>query len=142
MRRPKLHFFIIFMLLAFMLLPSCGEKDKYDYYADRENYISVTGTVSFVNHSEDGTVLYLEFENLSVPLSDNCFKVVGDNLSILGATVDGATLEIGDDLTFITAPRYFGDGYVMPIVSIKRGEIVLMEFDEGVDNLLNWLNAQ
>jgi hypothetical protein len=55
-------------------------------------------------------------------LSDNCFKLVGENLRTVQKNLDGKDFKLGDQLEFVTAPRYFGDGYVMPIVSLVYGE--------------------
>lgn len=133
---------IFFTFFAFLMFASCDIKKEYEYYADNNNYISVVGTVSSINQAEDQSVLYLEFDNMSIQLSDNIFKVVGNNLSILQDNLNGKELQIGDTLAFVTAPRYFGDGYVMPIVSIKRDDLVLLEFEEGVNNFLRWIDSE
>ena len=48
-------------------------------------------------------------------------------------------LNIGDKVTFVAAPKVFGDGYVLPIVSMTIDEEELLGFDEGYLNLLEWL---
>ena len=48
-------------------------------------------------------------------------------------------LKTDEQITFITAPKYFGDGYVMPMVAISIGEENLLEFEDGYENLLAWL---
>ena len=73
------------VLLLFMIaltLISCGQKKTLAYYADTDNYITVTGTVSYAKLSEDASSLYLAFDDMSLQLSDNCFKVVGKIISI------------------------------------------------------------
>lgn len=47
-----------------------------------------------------------------------------------------AYLKLGEKVTFITAPRYFGDGYTMPIVAIKTEEKELLKFEDGYKNLI------
>ena len=32
-------------------------------------------------------------------------------------------IKVGDQIEFVTAPKYFGDGYVMPIVAMKRDSV-------------------
>ena len=44
-----------------------------------------------------------------------------------------------DEVVFITAPRHFGDGYVMPIVAISINGESLLDFNDGYANLMNWL---
>lgn len=51
-------------------------------------------------------------------------------------------IKIGDTIQFVTAPKYFGDGYVMPIVAISVDGEVLLEFEEGYANFLKWLEIK
>lgn len=127
------------ILLVAVLIVSCDAKEMYKYYADRDNYIRVTGTVSHVCPSEEFDALVIAFADMSVKLSDNNFKIVGGNWDIVQNYDE---IQIGDRLEFVTAPRYFGDGYVMPIVSLKKDETTLLEFEVGVENLLNWLASK
>lgn len=122
------------------LLCSCNSSQKIEYYSKREHYISVTGTVSHVKYNEDSTALYVGFSELSPVLDDTCFKIVGDNLEIVQTNQIDDKLKIGEEIIFITAPRYFGDGYVMPIVAISVNGENLLEFEEGYENLLDWLS--
>ncbi len=71
--------------------------------------------------------------------TDNCFKTVGDNLLISQQNGIDEKIKLGDEVTFISAPRYFGDGYVMPIVAVSIGGECILEFNEGVVNLLSWM---
>ena len=77
---------------------------------------------------------------LSPVLDDTCFKIVGENLKISQANEIDAKLKAGEQVSFITAPRYFGDGYVMPIVAISINGENLLDFEEGYQNLLDWLS--
>lgn len=129
-----------FALLFFLC--SCNSNDKIEYYSQKENYISVTGTVSYIKYNEDATALYIDFSDLSPVLDDTCFKIVGKNLGIAKNNKIDDKLRIGDQITIMTAPKYFGNGYVMPIVSITiRGE-ELLNFEEGYENLLDWLSER
>jgi len=126
------------LLLSFSLaLTSCASRKMYKYYSDTSNYIEVTGTVEFINYT--ASELYLGFDMMLVRLSDNSFKIVGENLSIAKKNGIRDKLKMGTEATFITAPRYFGDGYVMPIVAISVDGENLLEFEEGYENLLLWL---
>ena len=141
-KNSVLKFLLIIALTCIMLvcLCSCQSLAEVKYYSEKGNYIEVTGTVSHINYNEDSTVLYIDFSELSLVLDDTCFKIVGDNLKIVQNNKIDDKLKIGEQISFITAPKYFGDGYVMPIVEISiRGEN-LLEFEEGYTNLLNWLS--
>ena len=49
-------------------------------------------------------------------------------------------VQLGTTVSFMTAPRYFGDGYIMPIVEISVDGEELLSFEEGYENLLKWLS--
>lgn len=69
---------------------------KNKYYSEKENYISVTGTVSSVEYNKDSTALYVNFSEVSPPLDDKCFKIVGKNLKIVQANKIDDKLNIGE----------------------------------------------
>lgn len=143
MKRKVMYLYIaIIVSVAFLTLVSCDTKEMIEYYAEKSNYVSITGTVSYVKLSEDSSALYLAFDDMSRQLSDNCFKVIGNNLIILQDSLGEVKIQLGDKLEFITAPRYFGDGYVMPIVSIQKDGVELLSFEDGVNNLLAWLDGE
>ena len=138
MRNSRKDWIILFCFTFLVfLLTSCNSKKMYAYYEDTNNYISVSGTISHIQWSEELTGLYLGFTDMSVSLPDNCFKVVGDNFLILQTKKNAELIKIGTPVTFITAPKIFGDGYVAPIVSIELNNTMILEFDEGVENLLS-----
>lgn len=123
------------------LVCSCRGSEKADYYSQKENYISVIGTIASIKYNENETVLYIDFSELCPTLDDTCFKIVGENLKIVQKQNIENKLKVGEQITFITAPKYFGDGYVMPIAAVSvRGE-TLLEFEEGYKNLIEWLSV-
>ena len=126
------------IILAFLC--SCNSHGKLKYYSQRENYISVTGIVSNTTYNEESTALYIEFSELLPVLDDICFKIVGENLEIVQTNKIDDKLKTGEQITFITAPKYFGDGYVMPIVAISINGENLLDFEKGYANLLDWLS--
>ena len=123
-----------------VLLCSCNSSGTIEYYSQKENYISVTGTVSSIKYNEEATALYIDFSELSPILDDTCFKIVGENLEIVKANRIDDKLKIGEQITFVTAPKYFGDGYVMPIVAISISGENMLGFEEGYKNLIDWLS--
>lgn len=130
-------FFLVYLFL--FALMGCDSYKQRSYYADSSNYISATGTVSHIAYSKDGKSLYIGFSDLSYKFSDTCFKLVGDNLIIARENGIDEKLKIGSEVSFISAPRYFGDGYVMPIVAIVVQGETLLDFTQGHPNLLKWL---
>ncbi len=128
------------MCVMIASLCCCGLHRERKYYSQKENYISVTGTISSIKYNDDATALYLDFSELTPTLDDTCFKIIGDNLQIVQSNKIDTKLEIGTQISFITAPRYFGDGYVMPIVAISVDGESLLDFEEGYENLIDWLS--
>ena len=127
-------------LLLCLCTASCTTTKMRYYYAEASNYIKVTGIVSHMQYDSELDGLYLAFSALSPELDDNNFKIVGENLRIAEANGIYEKIGLGDSVTFATAPRYFGDGYVMPIAAISTSDgEELLTFAEGLPNLLEWL---
>lgn len=131
--------FMVFLLLNILVLSACYSAKEKEYYAQKDNYINATGTVIHIAYSEDNSEMYIGFSNLNPTFDDITFEIVGDNLSIVQKNNIDEKIKIGDKIEFITAPRYFGDGYVMPIVALSVNGEDLLEFEEGYDNFLKWL---
>ncbi len=129
------------VLGLFVACSSCASKSMQDYYSREENYIRATGTITHIFHDEENKVLYLEFCNLEPAMDDTCFKLVGDNYELLMSR-GIRELEIGQQIEFVTAPKYFGDGYVMPLVEVTVNGKCYLGFLEGKENLLKWLDTQ
>lgn len=119
---------------------ACTAAKMQNYYSQKQNYINATGIVTHISYNEDKSALYLGFSDLSPQFDDNSFKIVGDNLKLVQQNGIEEKIKIGDQVDFITAARYFGDGYVMPIVGISVNKEELLNFEEGYSNLLKWLN--
>ena len=129
-------FLILFLL---MNLTSCFKYEARIYYRDKDNYVNATGVVSHMKYSEEGTALYFGFDNLSPKFDDNAFKIEGDNLKVVQDNGIDEKIKIGDEVSFMSAPKYFGDGYIMPIMAISIGDDVLLEFEQGYENYMNFL---
>ena len=130
----------IFILLT--IFTACSYRAQHDYYSSRDNYVSATGIVDYMAYSENADALYLELSELTPAFDDTCFKFVGDNLLLVQKGGIDEKIKVGNQIEIITAPKYFGDGYVMPIVAISINGESLLNFDEGYENLLKWLEQQ
>ena len=127
------------LFLFFFALTSCKTSEKIDYYSDTANYVTASGTVRHVSRDDDNEVVYLEFSELSPSFSDSCFKISGENYELIKENGLFEVLNIGQQVTFKTAPKYFGDGYIMPIVSITIGNNTYLDFEEGTSNYVKEL---
>lgn len=118
---------------------SCDSNKKIEYYADESNYISTSGTVGHVQYSDDMTELYIGLTEVPAGFHDINFRIIGKNLSIVQSHEIDKKMTNGAEISFIAAPLYFGDGYVVPLVSLAVGGEVLLSFDDGFTNLQEWL---
>ena len=113
------------------------ESQEFKYYSDKDNYVNVRGVVDDFSYDEDKKSLFINFTDL-VSEDDffETFKITGKNLDIVESKDIKNKMEKGSQIEFISAPRMFGDGYIYPIVSITINGETLLDFDEGVENLL------
>lgn len=140
MKRKLLPLALIIPIFLFLIISCLNSNKMRKYYAEKSNYLPASGTVSYIRYSDDGTALYIAFSELDPEFDDTCFKIVGNNLPTVQEKGIDEKIAVGDTVEFISAPRYFGDGYVMPIVGITANGEVLLEFEQGYDNLLLWLD--
>lgn len=129
------------MFCIIVTFSSCVSDDRLKYYSVSSNYIEVVGTVIQMNYNEENNALYLGFEELNPEFADSAFKIVGENLLIAQKNGIDQKIQIGKQIEFISAPRYFGDGYVMPIVGLSIDGDILLCFEQGYDNWLKWLEV-
>lgn len=137
----KLNRVLLSLMLAFFVLTasSCNtySRKQIKYYSNEENYIEATGTISHVIFDDKTEALYLGFTDLSERFDDTTFEITKDNYSIIVNAKD--SIQLGKTATFITAPKYFGDGYIMPIVSLTIDGVCLLEYEVGISNFLDEL---
>ena len=127
---------IIAIMLLLLCLAGCHSGE---YYADENNYITAVGTVCHIQYTDDGEELYLGISGLGSEFADVNFRIIGASLTAAqGRGIDGK-LQIGDEVTFISAPSYFGDGYVVPIAALTVHGETLVEFDEGFESIRQWM---
>lgn len=111
------------------------------YYSQKDNYIVAEGTVLFIAYNDDSTALSYTLDNITPSFDDRCFRIVGDNLVIAKENGIDEWIKVGDTIKFVSAPKYFGDGYIFPIVSLSKDDQVFLEFEEGFTNLIKWIEA-
>lgn len=135
---------IAVLLLSTCILSCCASyhSKQIEYYSQKENYVNATGVLEFVQYNDDCSALYLAFSEITPFFDDNTFKIVGENVQTVKRNEIDSKLQPGDKITFISAPRYFGDGYVFPIVALSVHETSLLDFEEGLSNLIDWLSEQ
>lgn len=149
-RRTKQAALILLVLCIIAFTSSCSARKMKDYYSQSSNYITATGTISHIAYSDEKDVLYYGFSDIEYHSTPTYpyhfeyygFKIVGKNFQIVQEQNIDDKIKMGDEVTFVAAPRYFYDGYAIPIVAISIGDEELLEFEEGVANLLGWLDQE
>ena len=93
----------------------CGEiKEKNDVYLIIEVF---TESHTFISRGENGYITFVIY-------GSSCIEKI----------------EVGDVIDFISAPMCFYNGHYMPIVYLEKEQEVLLSFEEGKTNYLNWIN--
>lgn len=128
--------FIIGLILILKGIDLMWEIREYQYYSDEENFIEVTSEIDHIvwNYSEQR--LSLSFSDIPEIFSDRTFKIEEENFQRVVDNGGEEYLKLGTTVTFVSAPKYFGDGYMMPIVAIKVDEKELLEYEEGYKGLI------
>ena len=129
-------FTIVIAVSVFILCFFLGKNiSQQQYLADANNYITVNGTVSYLAFNDEHTGLYIALSDLSEPLDDDTFKVSGANLRILQHNNMEQKITVGTKISLITAPKYFGDGYVFPVAGVVMDGEELLDFETGLQNI-------
>ena len=50
-------------------------------------------------------------------------------------------LQVGEEIQFTTVPFHFYNGHKLPIVELKIDENTLLSFEDGKENLIDWVNT-
>ena len=129
----------LLIICIIILFSSCNAEKELEYYSNPDNYITVVGTVTHIEYNEEMDSLYLGLQQIPSGFSDHSFKIVGKNLLIAQENGIDQKLKLGEQVEFISAPRYFGDGYVMPIVGLAIDGETLLAFEQGYQNWIEWI---
>ncbi len=124
-------------LLLVILLSACSTADQIlakqmtEKYSDNQNYVTFTGEV--IEYEDSFVVIKCEELKNHLHYEDEFC----DYLIFSDQTIE---LSVGDQIEFVTVPFHFYNGHLLPIVEIKKNEITLLSFEDGKDNLINWVN--
>lgn len=127
----------IIILIGFVFhLNGCYQAKEKAYYSDKNNYICGDAVVDNIIFDEENHRLYFWLSEIDDAYQDCTFKVEGKSVDVLIGSSLLEKIDIGSKITFISAPRYFGDGYCMPIVALSYNGDELLSFNVGYENLL------
>ncbi len=130
---------VLFTVLCYMVFFSTPVRPRLEYYSDSSNFITATGKVTHIGWSSDQSYVYIAFDDIPEEYSDTNFVIEGENLRIVLENGFAEKVKLGSEVIYISAPRYFWDGYSMPIVELSVDGAILLTFEQGKTNLLDMI---
>ena len=127
---------VLYMVFLVIALLGCQSVSMVEYYSQKDNYVDASGTVSHLYDDVENRTLYIGFADLTPSFDDTNFKIAGNNYDIIMGNGIMEEMKVGVNVKFVSAPLYFGDGYVMPIASITIGHKPFLDFETGFANIL------
>lgn len=129
-------FSILFTLLI-VFLSGCSisnqklAKKMIEKYSNNQNYVTLTGEVIEIN--ENNVIIKCEELNNYISYQNELcdYYIYSDKF---------VELQSGDKIKFTTVPFHFYNGHKLPIVELKIDENTLLSFEEGKENLIDWVN--
>ena len=111
---------------------------EYNYYKDPTQFVELTAEVDYIHW--DTNRLTIGMTDIPEGFSERTFKIEGEAYDAVLESGLKEQLTLGQRITFMSAPRYFGNGYVMPIVEISVDGVEYLSFEDGYPYLLNEYN--
>lgn len=103
-----------------------------DTYSDNQNYVALYGEI--IEYSDNTVVLNCEELREYMNYEDEvCSYYIHSSTAL--------DLEVGDIIRFTTVPFHFYNGHKLPIVEVVMNGEVLLNFNEGKENLMDWVNT-
>ena len=128
-------FVLIFVLFGITGCQSPNKHKMIEVYSNNENYITLQGEIIEINNINNNILVTIKCEELKNYIPNE--KDVSEYLIFSNYDID---IQVGDNVLFITSNIRFKYIDWLPIVSITRGNITLLEYNEGKKNLINWVN--
>lgn len=134
---------VICLAVLFILVLTTGcqtaiERDKakmLEIFQNTDNYITLTGTVIQVDNGSHRTKIVVRCEELKQLLAqedDECEYWVFSNSNV--------NISVGDSIVYTTVPLQDPYGTWLPIVAISTNGNDILNFEEGRENLIEWVN--
>ena len=127
----------LILLVNMLFVGSCNfnaplRNKMFDYYSNNDNYVELQGIVISPENSFGRMEIDILTESHGFPVNAQ---------TGYGEFESGAIYELtsGDKITFISSPMYFYNGHVLPIMALKKDDVVLLEFEDGKKMYLEWI---
>ena len=103
---------------------------------DINNYITEEAVVDTITYDKKLEYIGIRLSDISDAYQGERFIIEGENLDVVIENDILGKIKTNDIIDFTSAPAYFGNGYVMPIVQLSIDGETLLSFEEGYANLL------
>ena len=138
---------VILLVIMFFSLSACQllvipKNMMLEYYSVDDNYGELTGTIVEKTEFSDSCLLKINvIAGRDFYLKDGIEYdlPINDYFSIYEHTEIYDLLLVGDSLDFVSAPKIFYDGQNMPIVALKKDDEVLLSFEKGKADYIEWI---
>ena len=133
----KKYNLILLIIIALFLLVGCSKMHEKKYYADINNFITDEAVVDNVIYNEEEGYIVLWLSEIDEAYQCSDFIIEGNNVDLVLENGILDKIEIGDAITYTSAPRIFGNGDFMPIIEISVYGEELLNVDDGYKNLMD-----
>ncbi len=132
----KFEILIILFLVTFLsgchLSNQILANNMLEQYSDDQNYVTLSGEI--IEFNENNAIIKCEELNEYISYqSELCDYYIYSNQII--------ELFVGDQIEFVTVPFHFYNGHKLPIVELKIDGNTLLTFEEGKENLIEWVKT-
>lgn len=106
-------------------------KKMIEKYSEDQNYVAFIGEI--IEIDDNNVVIKCEELHDYISYEDEIceYYIYSDEV---------VELQIGEEIQFTTVPFHFYDGHKLPIVELKIDGKTLLSFEEGKENLIDWVN--
>ena len=129
----------VVMIVLLLALVGCGGVAKSvekEYYMDINNYITEEAVVDTITYDKKLEYIGIRLSDISDAYQGERFIIEGENLDVVLSNGILEKIEPNSVIEFTSAPAFFGNGYLMPIVQLSIDGEILLSFEEGYANLL------
>lgn len=120
-------------LVAFLRRDQVLAKKMNNVYSDNANYVCLSGEIIAINNNRV-TIQSKDLETyLSYQTDGICEYTIYSSETL--------NLTVGETIDFKTVPNHFYNGHKLPIVEVKVNDQILLDFETGKRNLIDWVNT-
>ena len=127
----------LFCMTLFVSVSGCYASREKAYYSNRDNFITEEAIVENIIYIQESNKIVLWLADIDPSYQAKEFMISGNNASEAIENEIMSKVNIGDTIIFTSAPRYFGNGYFMPIIGITIENTEILNMETGYQNLMN-----